>query len=196
MPAPETWVFGYGSLVSPASMATTIGRVAGPHDVAPAELAGFGRRWNYGALSVTGSWKHDGRSIVDGVMVALGLTPSDGERCNGVAVRVNDDDLVGLDLRERHYDRTDVTDQITLGEPVEGLATARPRDARIFTYVPRIEAVEHYTAGRDGGRAAIRQDYWNLVDDAFATLGPAHLEQYRTTPPPDIPIVEMTWTRR
>ncbi len=42
----HAWVFGYGSLVSPASMATTIGRSVAPADVAVAHLDGYGRRWN------------------------------------------------------------------------------------------------------------------------------------------------------
>lgn len=190
-PTPDTWVFGYGSLVSPASMARTIGRVVGPDEVAPARLAGFGRRWNYGALSVTGTWEHAGTSVATGVMVALGIEASASERCNGVLVRVSDHDLAGLDRRERHYDRTDVTDLIELAPPVAGRATAQPHGARIVTYVPRVEAIEHYRAGRDARRAAIRQDYWDLVDDAFATLGDDHHVEYRATPPPDIPIVEM-----
>ena len=85
----DTWVFGYGSLVSPSSLATTIGRVVEPADVAVAELTGFGRRWNYGAAGVRGSWADGENTVDDGVMVALGLVPAD-EACNGVAVRVTD----------------------------------------------------------------------------------------------------------
>jgi cation transport regulator ChaC len=36
----HAWIFGYGSLVSPASMATTIGRTVAPTDVAVAHLDG------------------------------------------------------------------------------------------------------------------------------------------------------------
>ena len=192
----ETWVFGYGSLVSKASMARTIGRVVGADEVAPARLAGYGRRWNYGALEVAGAWDRDGVRVADGVMVALGVVASADELCNGVIVRVSDDDLAGLDLRERHYDRTDVTDRIALAPPVDGIATAQPDGVRIVTYVPRPVAIEHYESARDVGRAAIRQDYWDLVTHAFTALGPRHLDEYRTTPLPDVPIVDMTWTPR
>jgi len=69
----STWVFGYGSLVSTASLATTIERTVGTNDVAVAHLHGFARRWNYGSLSVRGEWHHAGVNVTDGCMVALGL---------------------------------------------------------------------------------------------------------------------------
>ncbi len=188
------WVFGYGSLVSPASLALTIGHLVQPSAVAVAELGGYGRRWNYGAQHVRGAWTHDGVDIVDGVIVALGLVDAADETCNGVAVEVTDDELAGLDRRERDYQRTDVTDRITILDGVDGVAAAQPAGARFVTYVPRASAVDRYAAGRDAGRAAIRADYWDLVDGAFAALGRAHLSRYRTTPAPDVPIVEMQWT--
>lgn len=191
MTTADTWVFGYGSLVSPASLARTIGRLVDPGDVAVTQLTGYGRRWNYGAAQVVGDWTADGNEVVGGVMVALGLEPSPGESCNGVAVRATEDDLRRLDRRERNYDRTDVTDLVRFDEPVEGVAVAQPGAARVVTYVPRRSAIERYRSGRDEHRAAIRQDYWDLVDEAFAVLGDRHVEQYRTTPAPDIPVVDM-----
>lgn len=190
----DTWVFGYGSLVSPSSLATTIGRVVEPADVAVAELTGFGRRWNYGAAGVRGSWADGENTVDDGVMVALGLVPAD-EACNGVAVRVTPDELDRLDARERHYDRTDVTECITLLPPVDGVADASPTAVRFVTYVPRADAIERYEHARDARRAAIRQDYWDLVDHAFAALGTDHLARYRRTPAPDVPVVTMTLRR-
>ncbi len=84
----DTWIFGYGSLVSPASMATTIGRTVGAHDVAVAHLDGYGRRWNYGSLHLRGDWHHEGVDVVQGLVVSLGLAAADDESCNGVVVRV------------------------------------------------------------------------------------------------------------
>jgi len=190
----ETWVFGYGSLESPASLATTIGRVVDPSEVAVATLSGFGRRWNYGAKHVRAQWTHDDVAVADGVMVALGLESSQAESCNGVLVRVTVDDLHRLDRRERDYDRTDVTDQVTMSDPVAGIATASPTGARFVTYIPRSSAVERYELARDARRAAIRRSYWDLVHHAFDVLGGDHLERYATTPTPDVPVVEMTWS--
>ena len=181
-----TWVFGYGSLVAPESMARTLRRAVDP--VAGwrvARLDGFGRRWNYGSIVLRGHWHHDGTDVRDGQIVSLGLTESSAEWCNGTAVRVDDDELARLDWRERDYQRTDVTDLVT----VEGA----PVDGRVVTYVPRRSAVERYEAGRDAGRAAVRREYWDLVHDAFARLGHHHLAQLVDhTPVPDVPVVEVT----
>jgi dephospho-CoA kinase len=178
----DTWVFGYGSLVSPVSLASTIGRHVGPQDVAVARLDGYGRRWNYGSLHLRGDWHHDGAAIDQGLVVSLGLIVAD-ETCNGVAVRVTAEELAQLDWRERDYERTDVSDQIRSG------LTA---GTRVVTYVPRPSAVRRYEAARDAGRAAIRQPYWDLVADAFRQLGADHLQEYSTTPAPDVPVVDMS----
>ena len=69
-----------------------------------------------------------------------GSIAAEGEHCNGVAVRVTDDELARLDWRERDYERTDVTDRIEAE-----LATGA---GRIVTYVPRPSAIERYEAAR------------------------------------------------
>ncbi len=180
----DTWVFGYGSLVSPTSMATTIGRTVVTDDVAVAHLDGYGRRWNYGSMHLRGDWHIDGTHIVQGLVVSLGLTAADDESCNGVIVRVTADELAQLDWRERDYERTDVTEQIRLehGDP----------RGRVMTYVPRSSAIERYESARDAGRAGIRQSYWELVAAAFQDLGGDHHERYTATPSPDVPVVDMT----
>jgi dephospho-CoA kinase len=183
----ETWIFGYGSLVSPVSMAATIGRTPAPSDVAVAHLDGWGRRWNYGSMHLRGDWHHEGVDIVQGLVVSLGLVAAADEGCNGVIVRVTDDEVAMLDWRERDYERTDVTDLVSIAsEPdVERL------DGRVMTYVPRPSAIERYEAARDDGRAGIRQSYWDLVRAAFGDLGGDHLVRYEATPPPDVPVVDM-----
>lgn len=178
----DTWVFGYGSLVSPASLASTIGRHVDPPDVTIAHLDGYGRRWNYGSLHLRGDWHHDGVAIEQGLVVSLGLILAD-ETCNGVAVRVTAEELAQLDWRERDYERTDVSDQIR---------SDLTAGTRVVTYVPRPSAVHRYETARDEGRAAIRRPYWDLVADAFGLLGTDHLESYSSTPAPDVPVVDMS----
>ena len=183
MSSAATWVFGYGSLVSPTSMAATIGRPVAAADTAIAHLDGYGRRWNYGSLHLRGDWHIDGTTVRRGLVVSLGLVPSDAETCNGVIVRVTADELAMLDWRERDYERTDVGDLIRRDD---GEAT----DA-VWTYVPRASAVERYEQARDQGRAAVRRSYWELVDDAFADLGADHRRRYAATPAPDVPVVDI-----
>ncbi len=97
----EVWIFGYGSLVSPASMATTIGRTIASNDVVVAHLDGYGRRWNYGSMHLRGDWQHEGVDVTQGLVVSLGLAAASDESCNGVIVRVTTDELARLDWRER-----------------------------------------------------------------------------------------------
>lgn len=178
-----TWIFGYGSLVSPTSLATTIGREPPPADVAVAHLDGYGRRWNYGSLHLRGDWHHGGVRVSQGLVVSLGLVVADDETCNGVVVRVSDDELAALDWRERDYQRTDVTDLVRRDDG--------GRIERVMTYVPRPSAVERYEEARDRGAAGIRRSYWELVEQAFHDLGGDHGVRYATTPAPDVPVVEM-----
>src|ERR1700754_1490298 len=114
---PGLWVFGYGSLVSPESFGRTLRRsLQMGVDVHPAELSGYGRRWNYGVLHVTA--RTDGPHPSPRTIVALGIVESSGESVNGVIGWVEEGELVELDLRERHYDRVDVTQQVTVeGRP-------------------------------------------------------------------------------
>jgi cation transport regulator ChaC len=181
--ADDVWVFGYGSLVSPTSLASTIGRRTGASDVCIATLSGYGRRWNYGSLHLRGDWRHGDAFVENGLVVSLGLTAEDDARCNGVVVRVTSDELAMLDWRERDYQRTDVTDRIAADGPLTG---------PVVTYVPRPSAIERYQEARDARRAAIRRSYWELVADAFAALGSDHAAAYATTPAPDVPVVEMS----
>ena len=182
----DTWVFGYGSLVSPTSLASTIGRHVAPADIIAAHLHGYGRRWNYGSLHLRGDWRHNDVEVHQGVVISLGLVPAEGEHCNGVAVRVTEEELAQLDWRERDYERTDVTERI------EAEAEATLVGLPIVTYVPRSSAVERYEAARDDRRAAIRRSYWDLVSQAFADLGENHSMTYAATPAPDVPVLEMT----
>jgi cation transport regulator ChaC len=181
-------VFGYGSLVSPASLGATLGRPVLPGEGwAEAVVHDYGRRWNYGILHTEGRWTDaDGieRSVT---IVALGVVAATGESANGVVVAVSDRELARLDHRERHYDRVDVSE---LFEPVasRGPVIVGAGD-RVVTYVPRPEAVDRYRAAKESGTAAIEQRYWDLVDGAFGALGPDRRVRYHaTTPVPDVPV--------
>lgn len=184
-----TWIFGYGSLVSPASLASTIGRTVAIGDgMHVAQLSGFRRAWNYGSEVLRGDWTtDDGAPIVGGLVVSLGLVADADESINGVVFSLNDDELADLDWRERAYDRVDVSDRVTLIPP----SGADAFDESVAVYVPRQVAIERYERHRDAATAGIRKSYWELVDAAFGELGPEHLDWYRRTPPPDVPVVDI-----
>ena len=180
------WVFGYGSLVDPSSFGATIGRELQPGiDFFEAEVAGLGRRWNYGVMHASASGPGAGGATVDYTIVALGVVGDSAEAVNGVVGWVEPDELALLDRRERHYDRVDVTDRTTVGG---SLQVSGP----VAVYGPRPEAIAHYERARDAGRAAIEQRYWDLVDHAFAAFGPeAHARYHSTTPAPDVPVLRI-----
>lgn len=183
------WVFGYGSLVSPVSMARTIKRVAEPGvDFFEAELSGYGRRWNYGVEHIVATWTlDDGTAVDDGVIVALGLIAAGDEKVNGVIASLTDDELAFLDRRERNYDRVDVT-----GTTTTVASTTDP----IYVYVPRSSSIERYETARDAGVAGVRRTYWDLVDAAFAEFSEEQRDRYRSsTPAPDVPIVDIVDAR-
>jgi dephospho-CoA kinase len=183
----SAWIFGYGSLVAPASLAATIGRPVPRRDVVVAHLDGYGRRWNYGSMHLRGDWRHQGTYVRRGLVVSLGLVRADGETCNGTVVRVTDDELAQLDWRERDYERTDVSELIRRDDGTGGIA-----GSPVWTYVPRASAVDRYLDARDQGRAAIRRSYWDLVDAAFGALGDDHRSKFAATPAPDVPVVDIT----
>lgn len=186
----NTWIFGYGSLVSPESLASTIGRTitpgSGMHVV---ELAGYGRRWNYGSKVLRGDWVNDdGTEVTGGLVVSLGVVEAPEESTNGVIFAVDDTELADLDWRERAYDRIDVTQRITL----LGDSAGQRLDDQIALYYPRASSIDRYEQHRDAGTAAIRQSYWDVVDDAFTALGDDHRDWYRRTPAPDVPVRDIT----
>jgi cation transport regulator ChaC len=185
-----TWIFGYGSLVSPSSLASTIGRtVSVGNGMHVAELADYRRAWNYGSEVLRGDWiDDDGAQTIGGLVVSLGIVAAPGDAINGVVFAVDDDELADLDWRERAYDRVDITDRITL---IDQSASARLDDP-VVVYVPRPAAIARYERHRDAGTAGIRRSYWDTVDAAFTELGAHHADWYRRTPPPDVPVVDIT----
>jgi hypothetical protein len=185
-----TWIFGYGSLVSPSSLAATIGRtVSVGNGMHIAELADYRRAWNYGSEVLRGDWVgDDGRETIGGLVVSLGIVAAPGDSTNGVVFSVDDDELADLDWRERAHDRIDITDRITL---IDQSASVQLNDP-VAVYLPRPAAIARYEEHRDAGTAGIRRSYWDIVDAAFAELGAHHAEWYRRTPPPDVPVVDIT----
>jgi cation transport regulator ChaC len=180
------FVFGYGSLVDPASASSTLG-----HDIAAdrfriAGLAGWRRDWNVGSDRTS----HPERTFVradgsefTGVTAVLGLTPARAEICTGAVLPVTTDDLARLDMRERNYDRVDVTGRVAWA----GAPTSRV----VFAYVPRPTATARLRAAVAGGREiTVRAGYVRLVEAAFTALG--LLAQYRrSTPAVPFPVEDL-----
>jgi cation transport regulator ChaC len=186
---PQIFVFGYGSLVSPGSVARTLGHEIDKDVFDQAILAGWTRRWNVGSDKESHperTFHLDDGSEFRGLTVALGIEEDPDSRCCGAVFPVDPADLTLLDTRERNYVRIDVTDRVTwAGKPVHCV---------VYTYQPTDRAVERIDDARRTGRdIRVRDGYVRVVEQAFDSLG--RLDTYRsTTPGPEFPVVVMSST--
>jgi hypothetical protein len=175
-------VFGYGSLVSRASAAETLGRAVEPP--LPARLEGYRRGWILGRDNLT-SEKTFARAdgSVPRFCLGVGLEADPGAPApNGALIELNEAELDRLDLREMRYTRLDVTEAVRVGEgraepPFDLVVTYRPRPAHHFPEPP--------------GDAIIVANYLATVEAAFEELGSGELELFRaTTSPPPVAVAE------
>jgi hypothetical protein len=180
-------VFGYGSLVSRASVAETLG-----HDAAqpvPARLAGWRRRWS---LVRDNARAEKGFEPIDGdpfdYCLGLNLEPApsgpEDEWPNGGLIEITAAEIDRLDLRELRYDRVDVTADARGGE-ADGF------DA-VFTYIAK---PENFSA-HPPARSVVLASYLRACEAAFEELGPDELVTFgRTTDPIPVPVVEARLVR-
>jgi cation transport regulator ChaC len=181
-------VFAYGSLVSRASAAETLGRpVEAP---VPARLEGFARGWILCRDNLT-TEKTFARA--DGSLprfcLGVGIEPdADAPAPNGALFELTEAELDRLDLREMRFERLDVTAAIRVGE---GPTDAPPFD-RVIAYRPRPEN----RRPEPPAEAIIVANYLATVEAAFDELGPGQLDLFRTTTaPPPVEVVEATLVR-
>ena len=166
-----SWLFAYGSLL-PAGEAR------------PCDLTGWRRSWDVAMDNTVDlpGYKHfvtpEGERPA--LMVAfLSIAPHPGATVNGVALPVADDELPGLDERERNYARVDVTDGIDAG-----------LDGRVWAYAGLDAARERLALGLREGRAAIASSYHERVLAGFEALGRRERFERLTAPVP-APVVDL-----
>jgi hypothetical protein len=177
----RTALFAYGSLVSPASAAHTLGRAFPPP--IPASLTGWRRCWSTvrDNLAVEKAFaRADGGGLpryVLGLNLESAPSGSSEEAPNGALLEVTETELERLDLRELRYERVDVTDAIPAGHGFE----------LIVAYVAK---PEHFAPEPPPGCVVIAS-YVRALKSAFRELGPGELERFQdTTGPPPVEVVE------
>ena len=174
-------VFAYGSLVSRASAAQTLGRPVPPPIAA--RLRGFRRNWTL-ARDNARSEKTFARA--DGTLprfcLSLNLEPAETAAApNGALIELTEAELERLDLREMRYDRIEVTDWIE----------ARERAAGSFDRVIAYRAREHHHQPTPPAGAIVIAGYLRTVEAAFDELGPGERERFRaTTAEPPVEVVD------
>lgn len=181
-------IFGYGSLVSPASAELTLGRPVRPR---PARLANWRRGWTIGRLNLTAEKTFAPVGDADPFDWCLGLNVEPEPELNpelwpnGVLIDVTVEELERLDLRELRYERVEVTDSVRVEGGLIGAAA-------VFTF----RSQPDYRISEPPLRAAIIAAYLRTVERAFSELGSGALDEFRrTTGVPPVPVVEAELVR-
>lgn len=161
---PDLAIFGYGSLICPASISRTLGRDVSPCELAVTRLHGYRRTWDLVDVVVDADNQPQR-------LVFLNLQPDPSASTIGVCFPVTPQELTRFDQRERNYDRVDVTDQI------------EPNVARsVLTYVGR---PEHLVQGDD---ALVATSYEATLEEGLRYWGPQFEHEFlRSTEPHQFP---------
>ena len=160
-------VFGYGSLVSARSAATTLGRPE-PTPLRPARLRGWRRRWSQARDNHRSEKSF---ALADGSLPphVLSLNVERGEDdagpVNGVLIELTEAEFDRLDLREVRYNRIEVTELVEADGPL-------PDPVIVYS------AKDEHFAPEPPPGAIILATYAAAVEDAFAALGDGELEHY------------------
>lgn len=179
-------VFAYGSLVSAASAAETLGRPPRTSwpvgEAVPARLVGWRRRFSVArdnrACEKTFALDADGSLPAHVLGLNVEPTGASDDLVNGLLVAISEAELNRLDERELRYDRREVT-----VDPV----AARERFETVITYVAK---AEHRAAAAPAG-AVILRGYAAAVEAAFDRLGPGQLDEFwRSTGPYPVELVD------
>ena len=163
-------VFAYGSLVSPASAAATLGRSG--VEAVPAALAG--RRRSFTLLrdnrACEKTFARRGDDWIPDHVLALNIAEGGtADSVNGALLAVSEAEVERLDLREIRYRRIEVSALVA--------PAAAARFDRIFAYIAR---PEHHAAIPPPD-AVVLAAYEAAVEEAFAKLGERELERYRAS---------------
>jgi hypothetical protein len=176
------WIFGYGSLL-PADVEAL------PEGAVPCRLRGWRRDWGVAMDNARElpDYKHyltpEGERP-DVAVAFLDIRPDDGAVVNGAAIPVGEDELPGLDERERNYRRVDVT--AALDRPLDG--------GPVWAYAGLPAARERAECGRREGRLVVSRGYHERVAAGFAVLGECDAFE-RLTAPADAPFADLVLVR-
>jgi cation transport regulator ChaC len=164
-------VFAYGSLVDPASAMLTLGRPV--ESTIKARLPGWRRSFSQArdnrACEKTFARADDG--TIPPFVLGLNIERGRGPAPNGVLIPLTPDDLERLDRRELRYRRTEVSAAVAVA------AAGRLPFECVYAYLAR---PAHLASPPPAG-AIILRSYAQRVEQAFATLGPEQLAEYRRT---------------
>ena len=168
----EAVVFGYGSLLSIASLERTLKQRYDGSFVVCA-LNGWRRTWDVRQPNKTFyAATPDGRMYPENILY-LNVTKDPGARLNGVAIVVTAAQLEWLDEREWMYDRVVITQEIEGARVIGGSAVI---------YVSKPEYVMRDV--RSTRVAAVRATYLEIVEIGLRDLGAGFRNAYESSTDP------------
>lgn len=144
-------LFGYGSLVSPASAEQTLDRPVSPNKMVEALLPGYIRSWDVAIPVVVGVEKR----LVHASF--LNLREATDSSCNGIIIDLSSKEFQKMDLREKDYRRKVVQVEVA-GESIE---------AETYIAIPNV-----------GKPELVLQGYLDILDEALTSRPPAFAQRF------------------
>ena len=105
------YIFGYGSLINPASISKTLGRKIQKEELIIGTLPNYRRTWTVPVKVKIPSYPN--QEFYEALF--LDLTEMKGNSCNGVLIPIIESTLPDFDEREKQYERKKVTVQTEQG---------------------------------------------------------------------------------
>ncbi len=170
-------MFGYASLLSDMRR----------EEEELCRLRGYRRRWNVATDNSVTQGRY--KIYLDPVtgeqppvfVTFVNLVPDGDGSIAGILFPVTPVQLAELDLRERNYERREVSADVTAG--VEG---------PVWCYFGTADAEARYREGKRSGSAVVNRAYHEQVRGGFASYGAEALRDFEaTTEAPQVPIVEL-----
>lgn len=122
---------------------------------------------------------------LEGFVTFLNIRPHPVDTVMGILFQVSDEELQLLDKRERNYKRIDVTNLVDT--PIQGQA---------WVYIGLDEAEKRYQEGLKQNRAMVSRNYFDLVYNAYLSLGNEAFSNYvETTDELRVPILNLEMRR-
>ena len=163
----KSYVFGYGSLMNPASIQRTVAREVPRDTLIPAILRDYVRKWDLV------DWIRFEQDLSGTVVPAafLDVAQQPGREVNGILLALSEEELSRMDGREKNYDRVNISSLI------------EPRvSPDVFTYVGK-DIHTHPPSD-----TCVPADYEALVLAGVREWGAAFEAQYhQTTLPHNFP---------
>ncbi|MEL6928299.1 MAG: gamma-glutamylcyclotransferase family protein [Cyanobacteria bacterium J06600_6] len=184
----SNFVFGYGSLVNVISLQEYLQRkLKSDVDYTICSLNNYRRCWNVamdnGINLPNYKYYRDSytKRRIDGFVTFLNIRPSVSSSILGILFRVTDAELGNLDLRERNYQRTNITEQLNI-----------KTEENVWTYIGLPAAEQRYQTGLLQNKAVIAQTYFDTVKNAYLSLGNQEYADYlATTDQPKASIIDL-----